>query len=250
MNFVKAGAVFMISFVTLIFAVYGYLMIDLPDVRSLKSENPRTTAFLEQQMTSSEKPARLHSFQNNWITIDQIPEILQKTVIVSEDASFWIHEGIDWYEIRQSLAKNMSRGKVARGGSTITQQLAKNLYLSPKKSIYRKVKEYLIARELEKHLSKKRILEIYLNVIEFGNGVFGIGPASRHYFNKKPWQLSLDETVRLIAVLPNPHGMNPNRLNRQLRWRCKIIVRRLHRFHYISDSMFEVMLRKYDAVSN
>jgi monofunctional biosynthetic peptidoglycan transglycosylase len=185
-----------------------------------------------------------------WIPLSQIPDLMQKTIIVSEDAAFWSHEGIDWYEIRESLKKNIREGEFLRGGSTITQQVARNLYLTPEKNVSRKIKEWVITKELEKSLKKSEILELYLNIAEWGYNIFGINAAAQYYFHKSPQDLTLDEMIRLAAVLPNPLNMRPDQLNRSVLWRSKIILERLNHFEYIDTVQYEETLAKLDRLHN
>ena len=183
-----------------------------------------------------------------WISLSQVPDLMQKTIIVSEDAAFWSHEGIDWYEIRESLKKNMREGGFLRGGSTITQQVARNLYLTPEKNVSRKIKEWVITKELEKSLKKSEILELYLNIAEWGYNIFGINAASQHYFQKSPQDLRLDEMIRLAAVLPNPLGMRPNQVKRSVLWRSKVILERLKKFEFIDAVQYEETLAELNRL--
>jgi len=183
-----------------------------------------------------------------WISLSQVPDLMQKTIIVSEDAAFWSHEGIDWYEIRESLKKNIREGGFLRGGSTITQQVARNLYLTPEKNVSRKIKEWVITKELEKSLKKSEILELYLNIAEWGYNIFGINAASQHYFQKSPQDLRLDEMIRLAAVLPNPLGMRPNQVKRSVLWRSKVILERLKKFEFIDAVQYEETLAELDRL--
>ena len=134
---------------------------------------------------------------------------LKRAVIVTEDSAFWQHEGVDYEQLRESMEVNWERGEFARGASTITQQLAKNLYLSPSKNPMRKLRELLITRRLEVELPKQRILEIYLNVIEWGDGVWGAEAAARRYFRKSAAELNATESALLAGAIANPHIMNP-----------------------------------------
>ncbi len=223
-----------ISYVLLILCVVIYFNVTAPDVSIWKTTNPTVTAYmLVKYRGQKRKPPRI-----SWIPLRQIPKLFQRTVVVAEDASFWGHHGIDWFEVRASLEKNVEKGKFLRGGSTITQQVVKNLYLTPKKSISRKIREWVLALKLDKTLSKRRILEIYFNIVEWGPGIFGIKAAAGSYFHKTPAELSLDEMVRLAAVLPNPIRMNPTRMNYALYWRSKTILRRLVRFHFIDEAEY------------
>jgi monofunctional biosynthetic peptidoglycan transglycosylase len=148
-------------------------------------------------------------------------------VLVAEDDAFWQHNGIDLKQIRASFESNVARGRMARGGSTITQQLAKNLYLSPSRNPVRKLRELFIARRLEAELPKRRILELYLNVIEWGDGIYGAEAAARRYFRKPASALSVSESALLAAAVVNARVLNPARPSARLRWRQQLILRRL-----------------------
>jgi monofunctional biosynthetic peptidoglycan transglycosylase len=160
-------------------ACAAYLYLTLPDVRGLRTENPAETAFMrlraEEALREGREPKRAHV----WVKYSRISPQLVRAVLVAEDSSFWEHSGIDFQQIKESMEINFERMEFARGASTITQQLAKNLYLTPSKNPVRKLRELLIARRLEAELSKRRILELYLNVIEWGDGVFGAEAAAR-----------------------------------------------------------------------
>lgn len=140
----------------------------------------------------------------NWVSLDEISKRAVGAIVVSEDWAFYTHDGYDLNQIRESMEKNIRLHKFARGGSTITQQVARNVYLSQEKSLIRKVRELFVAIALEKTLHKKRILELYLNIAEMGEGIYGIGPASRHYFGKAPSQLNAREGAFLAMLLPSP----------------------------------------------
>jgi len=137
-------------------------------------------------------------------------------------------------------------GDYVQGGSTITQQLAKNLYLSTKKSVLRKIKEYLIARKLEKTLSKDSIFELYLNVIELGPGIFGVQAASRYYFGFSVNAITLEEIVRLVAVLPRPLSSNPTGDSPWLKWRCRWLLHKLRLYEYISEETYQDMISIFE----
>jgi monofunctional biosynthetic peptidoglycan transglycosylase len=225
-----------------------YLVISTPDVKIWKSKHPQKTSY----MTYREKDKNYIKIRNKvfykWIPLSLVPDLMQKTIIVSEDASFWSHQGIDWYEIQESLKKNIREGGFLRGGSTITQQVARNLYLTPEKNIGRKIREWVITTELEKSLKKSEILELYVNIAEWGYNIFGINAASQYYFQKSPQELTLTEMVRLTAVLPNPLDMKPNRLKRSIYWRSKVILERLKKFDYIDDNQYEHTLAELDGL--
>ena len=207
------------------YAVYIYLT--LPDVRALRTANPDTTAFIDLRMRAAEargeKPRRVQ----RWVSYARISPNLKRAVLVAEDGAFWKHEGIDFQQIRESMEVNLERMAFARGASTITQQLAKNLYLSPSKNPVRKIRELLIARRLESELTKQRILEIYLNVIEWGDGIYGAEAAARTYFRKPAADLGADESALLAAAIINPRVLDPGHPSTRLRRRQQMVLRRM-----------------------
>ena len=162
-----------------------------------------------------------------WVDYAQISNNLKRAVIASEDAKFVDHEGFDWEGIEKAYEKNLKKGKLVAGGSTISQQLAKNLFLSSKRTPWRKGEEAIITLMLEKMLSKQRILEIYLNVIEWGNGVFGAEAASRHYFKASAVGLSREQAAKLAAMVPNPRFYDDHRNTRYLNRRTATILARM-----------------------
>ena len=163
-----------------------------------------TTKELHSCLTSSMNHVYLCPQSKNYIPLNQISPVLKKTVVLTEDSAFFQHRGFDWKSIEKSARENMEKGHYIRGGSTITQQLAKNLFLAKEKTLLRKGLEGLITIRLEQALTKNEILEKYLNVIEFGNDLYGIEPASRHYFKKSARDLSAAESAFLAMLLPNP----------------------------------------------
>jgi monofunctional biosynthetic peptidoglycan transglycosylase len=209
------------------FACAAYIYLTLPDVRVLRAKNPTTTAFIElrtrQAIDKGEQPRRVQ----RWAPYSRISGNLKRAVIVSEDSAFWQHDGVDYQQLKESFETNLERMEFARGGSTITQQLAKNLYLSPSKNPIRKARELLIARRLEAELSKQRILEIYLNVVEWGNGIYGAEAAARTYFNKSAAELSASESALLAGALVNARLLDPGKPTARLRRRQELILRRM-----------------------
>jgi monofunctional biosynthetic peptidoglycan transglycosylase len=185
------------------------LVLTLPDVSGLRTTNPASTSLIRLRQAQAGTNKAAASIRIDWIAFDRIPALFKKCVLVSEDASFYDHRGIDFVELKASIERDIKEGRLARGGSTITQQLAKNLYLSTEKSFIRKIREALIARRLEKHLTKDRIFHLYLNVIEFGPRVFGVQAAARHWFGKDAGELTLEEMVRLAAIIPRPLRTDP-----------------------------------------
>lgn len=222
----------------------------LPDVTWLKKQNPTETAMMKyrqkqelEKNRDSARPGRTAKKLTNWTRLSQISPYLIQAVLISEDDKFYQHEGFDWEEINESFEKNIDKGKILRGGSTITQQLAKNLFLKPTRNPFRKIREALIAIKLEKELSKNRILEIYLNVIEWGTNIYGIGQASRHYFNKTPHTLSVAEAIRLASVLPNPHRFSAlSNQSRRMQFKRRLIASRMLRRNAISQDQYNQAL--------
>lgn len=194
-----------------------YWLITLPDVTELARTNPRSTAFIEARTARARDRGKHVSPQQYWVSLSRISPHLKRAVIVAEDARFYSHEGFDWEGIRDAALDNLEAGEFRRGGSTITQQLAKNLYLTTEKSLLRKMREALITRTLEHHLTKARILEVYLNVVEWGHHVYGAEAAARHHFGKSALSLSRDESALLAAILPAPRRYDPLRLTTSLR---------------------------------
>jgi monofunctional glycosyltransferase len=195
----------------LLFSYIGYIYLTLPDVRRLAKENPRTTAFMQLRIDEARANDRKFSIRHQWVSYSRISPMLKRAVIVTEDAAFFDHDGIDLEEIRASLEKNWEEGQFLRGASTITQQLAKNLYLWPGRSFVRKGLEAYFTIWLEQTWPKRRILEVYLNVAEFGPGIFGATAASEVVFGKAPSALTLSDAALLAAVLPNPKRMSASK---------------------------------------
>jgi len=186
------------------------LWCSIPNTAPLATENPTSTAFIDLRRAQAEGQGKAFKLQWEWRPIGKISRYLRASVIYAEDYNFYRHDGVDWHAIEQAIDSNLDKGALAIGGSTITQQLAKNLYLSPSRSFLRKLREMLIAFSLEDHLSKQRILELYLNVVEWGDGVFGAEAASRRWFGTSALQLSPAQAVRLAIALPNPIKRAPN----------------------------------------
>lgn len=199
-----------------------YWLIILPDVSQLATSNPSSTALMQARLKAQIRPFKP---KWTWAPLSRISRHLQRAVILSEDASFYAHEGFDWKGIKEAAAKDIESGRLKKGGSTITQQLAKNLYLSSEKTLLRKANEAVITRSLERHLTKKRILEIYLNVVEWGQGVYGAEAAARHHFHKSAKDLTAEESALLAAMLPAPRLYDPLRLTRYLFIRQQQILR-------------------------
>jgi len=184
-------------------------VIFMPPLSPLKKENPQKTALMEYRCEELKKRGMKCKMLQTWVPLSSVSPYLIKAVLISEDDKFWSHEGFDYEAIKKAIEKDIKAGKFKFGGSTISQQLVKNLYLSPTKSPLRKLREAIITWRMEKVLSKRRILTIYLNIAEWGDGIFGIEAAARHYFGKSASELSPEESASLAAVLPNPRKYNP-----------------------------------------
>lgn len=164
--------------------------------------------------------------RQSWININEVNPFLLKSIISMEDGSFFSHKGIDWEELNNALRTNRRRGRTIRGGSTLTMQLAKNLFLTTKRTVFRKAKEFVITFRMEKELSKRAILQNYINAVEWGDGIFGIKKASEIYFNQEPENLSIDQCARLAAVIPSPLKHAPNINSSYVIRRSSIILER------------------------
>jgi monofunctional biosynthetic peptidoglycan transglycosylase len=209
------------------FAFVGYAYLTLPDVRPLRTTNPSTTAFIELRAREARARGQTPRRVQTWMPYRSISPDLVRAVLVVEDDAFWQHDGVDYDQLQDSLEKDWERGRFVRGASTITQQLAKNLYLSPTRNPIRKFRELIIARRLEAELKKSRILEIYLNVIEWGDGIYGAEAASRTYFHKHTTELTPSEAALLAAVIINPRTFNAARPNSRIVRRQQLILRRM-----------------------
>jgi len=175
-----------------------------PDVGQLAKKNPEKTAFMEWREAQWAEKGEKKRITQRWVPLSAVSPLLIKAVLIGEDDKFYQHEGFDYEALEQAFEKNLKQGRFAAGASTISQQLTKNLFLSPEKSLTRKAKEAILTWRMENTLSKRRILELYVNVAEWGDGIFGIEAASRHYFHKSASQLTSMEAARLASVLPNP----------------------------------------------
>ena len=209
------------------FALLAYVYFTLPDVRPLKTSNPATTAFMDLRDREARAKGQTPRRVQRWVAYARISPNLKRAVLVAEDDAFWQHEGVDFEQLQESLELDWARGRFSRGGSTITQQLAKNLYLSPSKNPLRKLREFVIARRLEAELKKARIFELYLNVIEWGDGVYGIESAARGYFQKSAAELDPAESALLAGAIVNPRVLNPGHPTARLLRRQQLILRRM-----------------------
>lgn len=192
-----------------------------------RDHNPSASAFMNEQLARLQEEDPNAELRQKWVPYSAISPNLKRALIAAEDARFVDHEGFDWDGIEVAFEKNLKQGKIVAGGSTISQQLAKNLFLSSQKTPWRKLEEALITVMLESLLDKRRIFEIYLNVIEWGNGVFGAEAASRHYFRTSAARLGAGQAAKLAAMVPNPRYYDTHRNAQGLARKTRIIQRRM-----------------------
>ena len=220
--YLKRVAVLLIAFV-LLYQVWIFLHICW-----WVKFNPSSSAFMEDRLEVIQEDRPDAELKYRWVDYGKISNNLKRAVIASEDAKFLDHEGFDWDGIQKAYEKNLKKGKIVAGGSTISQQLAKNLFLSTKRTPWRKAQEAVITIMLENVMSKRRILEIYLNVIEWGNGLFGAEAAARHYYKTSAANLSKGQAARLAAMIPNPRFYDKHQYTRYLNRRTGTIQARMH----------------------
>jgi monofunctional biosynthetic peptidoglycan transglycosylase len=190
--------------------------------------DPGMTSFMHVQLAALREKNPNAKLQQKWVDYDRISNNLKRAIISSEDANFTDHDGVDWNALQKAYLKNAKKGKVVAGGSTITQQLAKNLFLSGSRSYLRKGQELIITYMLEFWMDKERIFEIYLNVVEFGSGIFGAEAAAQHYYGISASRLSAAQAARLAVMLPNPRYYDAHRGTSYLARRTDLILRRMN----------------------
>jgi len=192
------------------------------------NHNPSTSAFMEDRLEVLQEDNPDAVLKHRWVDYKKISPNLKRALIAAEDAKFVDHEGFDWEGIQKAYQKNLKKGKVVAGGSTISQQLAKNLFLSTKRTPWRKAEEVMITFMLEATMSKRRIFEIYLNVIEWGNGIFGAEAAAKYYYHTSAKNLSADQAAKLAAMVPNPRYYDKHRQAKGLIRKTGIIQARMN----------------------
>jgi monofunctional biosynthetic peptidoglycan transglycosylase len=202
-------------------------------VGALARRPPATTAFVERWKAAQRAAGRSDRVQRAWVPYAAISPSLKTAVLVAEDINFFSHGGFDGGEIRKALSQALEEGELPRGASTITQQLAKNLWLSPSRDPLRKTREAILTWQLERTLSKRRILELYLNVVEFGPGVFGAEAAARRYYGRPAADLDDDEAAQLAAALPSPARWHPAARSAAARRHAEIVRRRMDRARFL-----------------
>lgn len=201
-----------------------------PDISELKKTYPKKTAFMKYREREWERKGKKNKIIHQWVPLSRVSPYVIKAVIIAEDDKFWSHEGFDFEAIQKAIEKDIKKKQFAAGGSTISQQLAKNLYLSPSKNPMRKIKEAILTWRIERSISKKRIIELYLNVAEWGEGLFGVEVAAHRYYGKPASELTAKEAACLASVLPNPRRYNPTGTSRYVESRSgriyEIMVKR------------------------
>jgi monofunctional biosynthetic peptidoglycan transglycosylase len=225
-----------------VMVVWAFVRTAAIDVDSLATHDPVSTAIMRQRAREAREAGK--PWHPSWhrLPYERISPHLRRAVLIAEDDAFYSHDGLDWNEIKQSARKDIEKLRIVRGGSTITQQLAKNLWLGTSRSPVRKIEEVMLAVRLEHALSKKRIFELYLNVIEWGDGVFGAEAAARHWFHVPASALGARASVRLAAVIINPRRFSPIAPPRRIERRVRIIAGRMHRRGELSDADYRETL--------
>lgn len=223
-------------------------ILTLPDITALKSAAPPTTAMMQYREAEYRHKGRKLRRQYTWVPLGRISSYLRDAVLIAEDDKFFQHQGFDWDEMQKSLEKNREKGKVVRGGSTITQQLAKNLFLKPSRTPWRKLREALIARQIEKELPKRRILELYLNVIEWGDHIYGIEAASQYYFAKSAAALTPGEAIRLASVIINPRRYSPvTDTSKRMRSKRLLLASRMYQRQLFGEETYRALTAEFSG---
>ncbi|MBF0328152.1 MAG: monofunctional biosynthetic peptidoglycan transglycosylase [Nitrospirae bacterium] len=223
------------------FALYILSAFIYPDVSRLAKEAPQKSAFMEHREKQWAAKGIKIKIRKAWAPLSIVSPYLIKAVLIAEDDKFWSHEGFDFEAMQKAVEKDLKEKKFKFGGSTISQQLAKNLYLSPSKNPARKLREAILTWRIERNLTKKRILELYLNIAEWGDGLFGIEAAARHYYAKPASALSPQESARLASVLPNPLKYNPLSSSGYVQNRSQIIYNIMLRRGIVIPEYSEIM---------
>lgn len=210
---------------TLISIIHGPVVVG---ILNLRHTNPSTTAIIDERARLAVAKGIEPKREQTWVPIENVSKNLIRAIISGEDPLFFTHSGFDWESIEKAIEEDMVSGEYARGASSITQQLAKNLFLSRSKTIFRKLHEAIIAFEMEKTLGKHRILELYLNVVELGDGIYGVEAAAKRYFNSSAADLSNEQAAFLSAILPSPCGaLDPNKFQERVQERVSMILERM-----------------------
>jgi monofunctional biosynthetic peptidoglycan transglycosylase len=214
------------------------------DVGSLARRVPGSTALMRQRAAEAKEAGRAYGVDQRWVPYERVSPLLRRAILVAEDDAFFSHHGLDWTQMRAAAGRDVAAGRVVRGGSTITQQLARNLYLGDARSLSRKLREVFLAVRLERALSKRRIFELYLNEIEWGDGVFGAEAASRGWFGVPAADLDARQACLLAAIIINPRRFSATHPSSRIERRVDMIASRLHRRGALTDSEYAVAIGK------
>lgn len=210
-----------------IYTLFLYQLWIFSQIYYWNQHNPTTSAFMQSQLETLRETDSLAVLRHQWVTYEQIAPDMKRAIIASEDGKFMQHNGFDYEALQNAFEKNLKENNFVVGGSTISQQLAKNLFLSNEKTLQRKIQEAIITIMLEKVMTKRRILEIYLNIIEWGNGVFGIHAAAHHYYGIPASALTANQAAFLAALVTNPRYYDKNRMSQHLLKKSEIILQRV-----------------------
>jgi monofunctional biosynthetic peptidoglycan transglycosylase len=213
-------------------------------VRPLADHAPRETRLMVERRAEAARAGRRHRIDQRWVPASRISPLLRRAVLTAEDDRFFGHGGLDWSEMRESARRNVEARRVVRGGSTITQQLAKNLFLGSARTPDRKLQEVIVALRMERILSKRRILELYLNLIEWGDGVYGAEAAARRTFGVSAANLDARQAVLLAAVIINPRRYSAAAPSRRIESRARMIASRMHRRGALDDEQYALAIGK------
>jgi monofunctional biosynthetic peptidoglycan transglycosylase len=222
-----------------VLASVAWDLLHLPQIDELRTKNPKTTALMEQRKREAKTKGQSFSPNQEFVSYGQISPCLKSAVLVAEDAGFFSHQGIDYAEIREAVKADWKKKAFARGASTITMQLAKNLYLSTSKSLTRKLSEAVLARRMNDRLSKSRIFELYLNYIEWGPGLFGCQAASRFYFGCEASQLTPEQAVRMASIIINPRRYGPFADSKRMTTRRKWIAQKMLEYGHLTEAEYQ-----------
>ena len=245
----RRGLGFLVVVALLLSAGGAALWLTLPDVARLAASNPTSTAFIDLRREQAQAAGRVFHLRWRWRRLDDISPFLRHAVIHAEDARFWKHEGVDWEAVKHAAERNWEDRRLAHGASTITQQVAKNLYLSPSRNPIRKLRELLIARRLEEELGKRRLLEIYLNIAEWGDGVFGAEAAAQRWFRRTAARLTPSQAARLAVALPSPRRFTPEVRSAELTRKAARLVEAMRRDGLIDGPTMQRALAELGAPS-
>src|SRR5215831_6645928 len=244
MSLVRIIVATVASVIALVVLVVLAAFTGLPEVGDLTHHTPRRTALMRARAREALRDGRRFSIDERWVPYERISPTLRRAVLIAEDDAFFSHDGLDWNEIRASAQVNLERGRIVRGGSTITQQLARNLYLGEERTLLRKLREMLLARRLENALTKRRIFELYLNLIEWGDGVFGVEAAARRHFGTSAADLTPRQAALLAAVIINPRRFSAEDPVPRIERRMRMILFRMRHRGFITEDEYLVAIGK------